>query len=86
VLRFEACVGCGYCCLTAMCAVGYLVYSAGKEVDVPERCPYLLWNKEDGRYWCGLTEVHEKFKSLIHAGEGCCSTLNSWRKDVKYRG
>lgn len=69
------CVGCGYCCITVMCSVGQAVHG-----DYEERCPYLLWS--DTRYECRLAEEYSGFLSI---GAGCCSSLNTWRQDVKER-
>lgn len=72
------CVGCGYCCLKAMCALGVKEYGR-----TSTRCPYLYWHVEDKRYYC---QLYDREKWLKYFGEGCSSSLNSWRKDVKYRG
>jgi hypothetical protein len=50
-------------------------------------CPQLIWI--DDRYECGLMKISgligEGYRKDLAAGEGCCSSLNSWRKDVKPR-
>jgi len=77
------CVGCGFCCLKAKCAAAARLYPAA------EVCPQLIWDEEGGRYNCGLMQlpgnVGFEFRQELYAGEGCCSNLNTWRKDVKNR-
>jgi len=50
-------------------------------------CPQLFWTDE--RYECGLMKigglVGEGYRKELYAGAGCCSSLNSWRKNVKPR-
>jgi len=70
------CVGCGYCCLKAMCSTGIGFY--GRSV---ERCPYLIWIED--KYRCQLVLDN---KAKVATGFGCSSSLNSWRQDVKFRG
>ena len=76
------CVGCGYCCLTAPCACGWTsVWEPGGG------CPHLVWNGE--RYLCERAiegPGASDFRIALAIGEGCCSSLNSWRQDVRYRG
>jgi hypothetical protein len=43
-------------------------------------CKFLYWDQT--RYKCRLAKT---FGNLLHIGEGCPSSLNSWRKDVKER-
>jgi hypothetical protein len=73
------CIGSGYCCWKAPCAEGQRVHniSSGK-------CPSLVWEK--GRHWCGLVlnaepAEAERLKKSLYIGEGCCSSLNSWRRE-----
>lgn len=79
----NACVGCGYCCMQAPCEASRRLY---KSADI---CPQLLWNEKKGRYFCGLMLLSGKigfeYRKELYAGAGCCSNLNSWRKDVKER-
>lgn len=71
---FPTCVGCGYCCLQATCSLGVEVYGT----TYP--CPALLWKGK--QYRCKLANEYE---DILYIGSGCCSPLNSWRKDVKER-
>jgi len=72
---FPACVGCGYCCLKAPCAVSIEVYG---QID---RCLALYWN--GSMYRCGLAKL---WTEELAIGAGCSSSLNDWRQDVKKRG
>ena len=72
---YKECVGCGYCCKKAMCALG--VKTLGRTED---RCPYLVWSDE--RYYCSIYD-YERWLAVF--GFGCSSSLNTWRKDVKER-
>ena len=71
---FPACVGCGYCCIKCQCCVSTLLYG------LRHPCPALEWNGE--RYIC---KHAEEYKESLWIGEGCPSSLNSWRLDVKRR-
>lgn len=71
------CVGCGFCCKKAMCALGVEEYG-----EVVEECPYLYWHEEDKRYYCRIYD-YDRWKVIF--GFGCSSSLNTWRKDVKKR-
>jgi hypothetical protein len=79
-LRVRPCVGCGFCCLQAMCSIGINVYGRAKYP-----CPYLIWSKKDNRYWCRLALNDVLYADMIHADQGCCSPLNTWRNDVRER-
>jgi len=78
-----ACVGCGYCCLKTPCDASRRLYP-GAAI-----CPQLFWSKTKNRYECGLMKISglvgEGYRKELAAGEGCCCSLNSWRKDVKPR-
>jgi hypothetical protein len=65
------CVGCGYCCIAAICEYG-------RENVETHQCAYLYF--KDGRYWCDAAGPKKWF------GAGCSCSLNSWRKDVRWRG
>lgn len=67
-MRRNECIGCGYCCEKAMCALGVRVHGA----SLPE-CPFLY--REKGVYRCLL--VSRGYH--VGQGEGCCSPLNSRR-------
>lgn len=78
------CVGCGYCCMEATCTAGLAANS--DRTYTTSRCPSLQWNGK--RYVCELmmdTKYGEMYREKLYAGAGCCSGLNSWRKDVKKR-
>lgn len=77
----DQCVGCGYCCIKAMCSVG-VYFNDGKRED---RCPFLVWDEEVNRYFCKLVVDGTIIPEALGIGLGCCSNLNSWRKDVKRR-
>jgi hypothetical protein len=67
------CVGCGYCCLTAIC-------SWGKENKVTGGCEYLVYDQ--WRYKCECIPAMREMK-----GTGCCcSFMNTWRKHTMFRG
>ena len=78
-LKFDPCVGCGHCCLTAQCAVSLRVHG---QQDI---CPSLSWNEKEKRHECELVFLPgilgEEFKKELYIGQGCCSSLNSWRKE-----
>ena len=74
VSKFPACVGCGYCCLTAPCVL------CRHRHGMVERCPELKWF--GGRYLCMLAEDYEETLAI---GQGCGRNMNSWRKEVKER-
>ena len=82
-IRVRRCVGCGYCCAKTPCDASRRLYPGA------DHCPQLLWMEEDKRYKCSLMLiaglVGEGYRKELYAGEGCCSGLNSWRKDVKKR-
>lgn len=68
------CIGCGYCCLTAMCVRGCIEYGVHK------RCPGLIWN--GGRYWCNLVLSKPILRDDIAIGAGCCSTMFNTYRDI----
>ena len=76
------CVGCGYCCLKAPCAIGAHFH----RIKPGDRCPSLRWLEAERRYVCRLPFRDRKYYDLLGIGEGCSSSLNDWRKDVKERG
>jgi len=71
--KFAQCVGCGYCCLKAPCAVSVKIFG------VTSLCPALSWRDYRNRYVCSI------FKLAVSqfSDEGCSSSLNSWRKTKK---
>lgn len=75
--NYPSCVGCGYCCLSVMCLTAIHLNGGVQK----RKCPYLLW--VDDKYRCklvidGVADVYEN--------TGCTSDLNSWRRNVKFRG
>jgi hypothetical protein len=72
---YPACAGCGFCCVKAPCVVSIEVYGQ------TDRCPALYWNGQ--MYRCGLAKL---WTEELAIGEGCSSSLNDWRQDVKERG
>jgi hypothetical protein len=75
-MRVHECVGCGYCCLKAPCALSVRIHGY-----MQEKCPALIWSGT--RYLCRYAD---HFKTELAIGAGCCSALNSWRQEVKDRG
>jgi len=77
------CVGCGYCCIKAPCTASARLYPGAIS------CPQLIWDEDKSRYFCGLMmlpgDLGKFYRRELYAGTGCCSSLNSWRKDVKKR-
>jgi hypothetical protein len=72
------CVGCGFCCIQTPCWVAYRVY--GEEIG--RTCPALVFSNEQSRYLCHLIIDDPNIGIELYAGEGCCSDMNGWRKDV----
>lgn len=71
---FPSCRGCGYCCYEATCSLGVNLFGT------THPCPALIWDGE--KYRCKLAN---DFEDALYIGSGCCSSLNSWRKEVKER-
>lgn len=63
----KECIGCGYCCRKAPCVIG-----ATSAVDGV--CSHLHWNGECWR--CDMAESH---RTSLAIGEGCCSSMNTYR-------
>lgn len=80
------CVGCGFCCLKAICVVGYSYLAKGEDIGEISRCPLLIWDDPQSRYLCTLIDKDKRFKSALHIDKGCCAGLNTWRREVKFRG
>jgi len=77
------CIGSGHCCKQALCVIGMQAHGV-----MPGPCPSLVF--EDERYWCGEVlkadeERKEWLKANLYIGEGCCSTLNSDRREMLVR-
>lgn len=80
--EYPKCVGCGYCCLKTMCLIGLLAHGTFEK-----RCPYLFWQEKQKRYRCSLVpDMTTHGKESLGIGAGCPSSLNDWRKDIKFRG
>ena len=77
--KSNPCVGCGYCCITAPCILSVSL----SLTDRAGNCAALFWTGE--RYLCALVESDSRFKRELAIGAGCCSSLNTWRNDVKKR-
>lgn len=71
---FPSCRGCGFCCHEATCSLGVSLFGT------THPCPALFWNGE--MYRCRLAD---DFGDTLYTGSGCCSPLNSWRKEVRER-
>jgi len=74
------CVGCGYCCKEAVCTLGLLLNPS--YVSENGDCPELFWSEQEKKYRC---KAAEGFGERLYIGAGCCSPLNTWRKDVRRR-
>lgn len=74
------CVGSGYCCVKAQCAVSVAMHGVQ-----PLGCPELEYNETERRHQCALMlrpgKEGERYQLLLHARAGCCSPLNSWRRE-----
>ena len=75
------CVGYGYCCTEARCTASIYVYGlAGTE------CRALYWDAHKQMYRCRLVDyAPEYYRTQLCIGRGCCSSLNSWRLNVRER-
>ena len=74
-----SCIGSGYCCWKAPCMLAQRVHG-----PVSGPCPSLVFDK--GRHWCGevlKADEDDKLKIIdnLAIGAGCCSSLNSWRRE-----
>jgi hypothetical protein len=76
----KPCIGCGFCCKKAPCALSVKIYG---KVDI---CPALVWDEGKHRYWCKACqiagELGSKYKADLYIGEGCCCSLNTDRKNI----
>jgi len=74
------CIGSGYCCWKAPCGEAVKIH---KDLTSGP-CPELRWNGE--RHMCGLIldaddEEKKRLMASLSIGQGCCSSLNSWRRE-----
>jgi len=83
LITYKACIGCGYCCMKSPCAVSLFAkyWKNGS-------CQALKWNGK--RYVClyiidakEIKRTEREFDLAI--GAGCCSSMNTWRNEVKNR-
>lgn len=76
------CVGCGFCCLQARCSLSVRIWPNGDG-----ECQALIW--DGSRYKCKLALMSgqrgAEYRAALYIGDGCCSSLNSWRLEVKPR-
>lgn len=74
-----SCVGCGWCCKKAPCAVARRVFGAVEE------CPALIYDYEEERYYCDLCrkpgELGAYYRQELAIGTGCCSPLFNTERD-----
>jgi len=82
-LNWPACVGCGYCCIKALCILGEMMVGGLPERMRGSHCPSLYWTGD--KYRCRLAEVSELARRELSIDAGCCSGLNSWRNNIKRR-
>lgn len=82
--NYPKCVGCGYCCIEVPCGVALRIHGGGLK-----ECPELFWDKEVKMYRCSImtgdSQIARHYRKELSAGAGCCSSLNTWRQDVKKR-
>ena len=75
--KIRDCVGCGFCCMQTPCGACLRIYPGAKI------CPALKWNGK--RHYCDLMtlpgNLGAEYRKELYAGEGCCSNLNSWRRE-----
>lgn len=67
------CVGCGYCCRKVQCLASAQIHGFRR------RCPELYFENDIWR--CRLAE-DPQMRIRLHIGAGCCSTLNSDRRNI----
>ena len=80
MIPHRPCIGCGYCCSKVRCALGASIH--GAELGP---CPSLHW--DGARHWCGLVlnaagAARERLQAELAIGAGCCSPLNSLRRQL----
>lgn len=78
-LKIQKCIGCGYCCMEAPCSAAVRLYGNSYP------CPALTWSELEQRHYCNLCQlpraVGEAFREELCINAGCCSNLNSWRRE-----
>jgi len=71
--------------MKAPCAIFTEAMKKATQDGWPSGCPELAF--EEGRHWCGVLKSMKTAKSrnlvkgVLSIGEGCCSGLNSWRRE-----
>lgn len=70
--KVEPCIGCGFCCRQAPCAMAVRIHGP------IEKCPELVYY--DGRWWCRAIEnargpLADQYRQAVAIGGGCSSTL-----------
>lgn len=79
-LPIRPCVGCGYCCRKARCAVSFIAEGWPVGVDPfdvvgeSRACPFLL--RHGGLYRCSIAG---QYAAALAIGAGCCAPFNSDR-------
>ncbi|MCK5617657.1 hypothetical protein KAR91_88145 [Candidatus Pacearchaeota archaeon] len=86
-LKTTPCVGCGYCCVKTICAVGYRV---GYFMGEGRVCKGLIWDEHENRHFCRLGQMPgtmgKMYREEMFMGAGCSSALfNNWRTELKDR-
>jgi len=85
-LAVKPCVGCGFCCKKARCAISFAAESAkdrpvlkihGKIPRTESECPFLY--KDTAKYRCFLAK-QPIWAPLMDFGAGCCCSLNTERR------
>lgn len=73
----SACIGSGYCCVKVQCSISLAKHGQQK------LCPELDWNGK--RHVCKLMllpgKAGARHRADLYEGAGCCSSLNSWRRE-----
>lgn len=72
------CIGCGFCCRKAKCALGVRLYP-----NHSGPCPELIWKEERwvcGAYYRSLGSLRERLHKELAIGAGCCCSLNDYRR------
>ena len=73
-MSIAQCIGCGYCCRKAPCAMAVRIY--GRSLTGP--CPELVYH--DDRWWCRAIEnargpLRDHYEQDVAIGGGCSSSM-----------
>lgn len=84
-IMVRECRGCGWCCIQTPCDLARRL-----NPSIKSECTFLKWDNDKNRYVCGAYtnakfSLQTQIKAELFIGAGCCSGLNSWRKDIKPR-